>query len=69
MNGDWFYTAEYGNFVDGGKATQRSQPDNLTRRVITQSVDFTRKGEKIAIALLIVETGLLIFEWYFLGRN
>ena len=31
MNGDWFYTAEYSIFNDGGKASQRSPPHSLTR--------------------------------------
>ena len=29
MNEDWFYMTAYANFDDGGKATQRSPPDNL----------------------------------------
>ena len=44
MNGDWFYTAEYGNFGDGGKATQISPPKKLTQCMITQPGDFMRKG-------------------------
>ena len=32
------------NFFDGGKATQRSLPDNLTQRIISKSRDFTGKG-------------------------
>ena len=44
MYGDWFYTADCGIFGNGGKATQRSPPDNLTRWTITQSKDFTKKS-------------------------
>ena len=42
MNGDWFYVAEYGNFSDVRKATQRSPLDNF--RIITQSRGFKRKS-------------------------
>ena len=45
MHGDWFYTEKYGISGDGGKATKRSPPDNLTRW-ITQSKGFTKKGIK-----------------------
>ena len=49
MYGDWFYTTHYGIFTPELKATERSSPENLTRRIITQSKDFTRKGiEKIS---------------------
>ena len=34
----------YYSICDGGKATQRSPPDNLTRLIITQSKGFTKKG-------------------------
>ena len=44
MYGDWFYTANYGIFGNGRKATKRSPPDNLTRCIFTQSKVFTRKG-------------------------
>ena len=44
MHGDWFYTTGYGIFGNEVKDTKRSQPDNLTRWVITQSKGFTRKG-------------------------
>ena len=30
MNRDWFYATAYGSFSDGGKATERSPPDDLT---------------------------------------
>ena len=40
---DWFYSTNYGLFGDGGKATKRSPPYNLTRWIITQSKGFTRK--------------------------
>ena len=39
MNGDCFYTAVYGNFDDGGKATQRSPIDNTAKYK-----GFARKG-------------------------
>ena len=39
MNGDCFYTAVYGNFGDGGKATQRSPIDNTAKYN-----GFARKG-------------------------
>ena len=49
MHGDWFYTTDYGIFGHEVKATEMSQPDNLTRWIITQSKGFTRKGiEKIS---------------------
>ena len=44
MYGDWFCTANYDVFGNGGKTTERSPPDNLTRWIITQSKGFTRKG-------------------------
>ena len=44
IGGDWLCTEGDGNFVDGGKATQRSPPDNVTRWIIIQSNDFMRKG-------------------------
>ena len=28
---DWFYSTDYGNFGNVGKATQRPPPDNFTR--------------------------------------
>ena len=34
MNGNWFYTKAYAVYGNGGKATQRSPPDNLTRWII-----------------------------------
>ena len=46
MHGDWFYTTEYAIFGHEIKATERSPPDNLTRWIITQSKDFTKKGIK-----------------------
>ena len=49
MNGDWFYTTNYGIFGHEVKTTKRPPPDNLTRWIITQSKGFTRKGvEKIS---------------------
>ena len=49
MHGDWFYTTDYGIFGHEVKTTEMSQPDNLTRWIITQSKGFTRKGiEKIS---------------------
>ena len=42
--GDRFYKTNYGIFGDGGKATKRSPPENLTRWIIAQSKGFTRKG-------------------------
>ena len=44
IHGDCFYTTKYGIFGDGRNATKRSTTDNLTRWVITQSKDFTRKS-------------------------
>ena len=44
MDGDWFYTTDYGIFGHEVKATERSPPDNLTRWIITRSEGFTRKG-------------------------
>ena len=45
MNGDCFYMRKYAHFGSAGKATSRSpSPDKLTRRFITQSKSFTRKG-------------------------
>ena len=44
MYGNWFYTANYGTFGNGGKATQRSPPDNLTQWIIIQSKGFTRES-------------------------
>ena len=44
VNGYWFCTTKYGVFGDGGKATERSSPDNRTRWIITQYDGFTRKG-------------------------
>ena len=43
VHGDWFYTTKW-CFGDAGKATKSSPPDNLTRWLISQSTDFTRKG-------------------------
>ena len=34
LNRDWFYTAKYGIFDDGKKATATSPPDVLTRWII-----------------------------------
>ena len=49
MHGDWFYMTDYGIFGHEVKATERFPSDNLTRWIITQSKDFTRKGiEKIS---------------------
>ena len=44
MYGDWFYTKDYAIFGHEVKAAERSPPDNLTRWIITQSKDFTKKG-------------------------
>ena len=44
MYGDWFYTKDYGIFSHEAKGTERSPPDNLTRRIIAQSKGFARKG-------------------------
>ena len=44
MYGDWFYTTDHAIFGHEVKATERSPPDNLTRRIITQSKGFTRKS-------------------------
>ena len=42
-------TTRYGIFGNGGKVTERSPPDNLTRGIITQSKGFTRKDiEKLS---------------------
>ena len=46
MKRHWFYTTKYGVYGDGGKATERSPPNSLTRWIITQSKGFTRKGIK-----------------------
>ena len=43
MNGNWFYTTNCGIFGNGGKATERSPPDNLTQWMITQSKGFEEK--------------------------
>ena len=49
MHGDWFYMTDYGIFGHEVKATERFPSENLTRWIITQSKDFTRKGiEKIS---------------------
>ena len=39
-----FYTTDYAIFCCKLKATEKSPPDNLTRWIITQSKDFTKKG-------------------------
>ena len=39
-----FYTTDYAIFCRKLKATEKSPPDNLTRWIITQSKDFTKKG-------------------------
>ena len=39
MNGDWFYTATYDKFGDGGKTTHRSPLDNP----ITRPKSFVKK--------------------------
>ena len=44
MYGDWFYTTDYAIFGHEVKAEERSPPDNLTRRIITQSKGFTKKA-------------------------
>ena len=44
MHGDWFYATNYGIFGHEVKATEMAPPDNLTRRIITRSRGFTRKG-------------------------
>ena len=43
MNGDRFYTKEYSNFTDSGKAVQTLSPYNLTPLVITQSKSLAKK--------------------------
>ena len=44
MNRNWFCTTAYCKFGDGGKATQSSPSENITRYIVTQSKDFTIKG-------------------------
>ena len=44
MHENWFYTTGYGIFGHEVNATERSPLDNLTRWIITQSKDVTRKG-------------------------
>ena len=60
INGDSFYKGKCANFGDCVIATQRSSPENITRWIITLSRGFTRKAERIAIALLIGGTRLFI---------
>ena len=49
MHGGWFYTTDYAIFGHEAKTTERSSPDNLTRWIITQSKDFTKKDiEKVS---------------------
>ena len=49
---NWFYTMDYGIYGHEIKATERSPPDNLTRRIIKRSRRFTRKAiEKISRSL------------------
>ena len=42
MNGDWFYTTDYGIFGHEVKATGRPPSDNLTRWIITQPKGFRK---------------------------
>ena len=44
MNRNWFYIRKYDIFSNGGKATKRSPPNNLTQWILTQSKGFTREG-------------------------
>ena len=44
MDGNSFYTTKYDVFGDVAKAIERSTPDNLTRWIVIQSKDFTRKS-------------------------
>ena len=44
MYGDWFCTTDYAIFGHEVKATERSPPGNLTRRIIIQSNRFTKQG-------------------------
>ena len=44
MNRNWFYMTKYDTFGNGGKATKRSLPNNLTQWILTQFKGFARKG-------------------------
>ena len=44
MHGDWFYTTDYAIFGHEVKATERPPPDYLTKWILTQSKDFTKKA-------------------------
>ena len=49
MHRDWFYMTSYAIFTTGSKATKRSPPDDVGRRIITCSRGLTRKNlEKIS---------------------
>ena len=50
------YTMDYGSFGHEVKATERSQSDNLTRWIITQSKRFTKKGRSVRAYVYLVLT-------------
>ena len=70
MYGDWFYTIDYGIFGHEVMATKSSQPDNLTRWIITQSkVLQERVLKRQAECIHLFSECIHLFSPYFSGQG